>query len=558
MIAPARLSPEEIKNLLLQAHACHVEQRWEMVEKICLEILACEVRQPFALFLLGVSSARRGNPEAAVRMMRRAIQAKEEIPLFHAQLGRTLLDLKQFEDAGRCFQRALELDPNQIDALFGMAGLHWQREEIEQNEQCLLRVAALQPEHAEAWNNLGATHVKQGRIDAAIGSFQRAVALQPRCALFLTGLGNALHLAGRIDESVAALKQALEIDPHFVLAHQILGSACFDQGDLESSLRYNLSALALQPDHPPTRFDLCLHHLLLGDYANGWREYEIRWQVFPPRRFPQPLWEGQDLRGKTILLHAEQGLGDTLQFLRYLPLVLETGAAVLLDLSPRLRRLAMELPGPAAVFNTGDALPPFDYHTPLLSLPLRFGTTLETIPAQVPYLRAPAAAREKAASLAWPDGGLRVGLNWAGSPTRHRDVARSLALAQLEPLFDLPGVHLFSLQMGPQAEQLEPYRERITDLAPATSDMADTAAQMEHLDLVISVDTAVAHMAGALGKPFWVLLSYLPDWRWLLNRPDSPWYPSARLFRQPRRGDWSAVVDAVRRALAERAAHSST
>jgi hypothetical protein len=226
----------------------------------------------------------------------------------------------------------------------------------------------------------------------------------------------------------------------------------------------------------------------------------------------------------------------------------------MLDLPVNLRRIAAQLPGLVALTSTGDPLPPFDCRCPLMSLPLAFGTTVETIPAKTPYLAAPPQALAAAAALAWPASGLRVGIAWTGNASHPKNRARSVPLELLEPLFGLEGIHFFSLQMGPAAAELAARKTSVIDLAPVTGDMADTAAQMANLDLVISIDTSMAHLAGALAKPVWVLLGQTPDWRWLLDRDDCPWYPTARLFRQSKQGDWAPVIERVRAALVEQAA----
>ncbi len=297
-----------------------------------------------------------------------------------------------------------------------------------------------------------------------------------------------------------------------------------------------------------------LLELLKGDYASGWHNYEVRWKVYAPRVFSQPLWHGQQLNSARILLHAEQGLGDSLQFLRFVPRVTEADGTVVLDVPINLHRIAALIPGIATLVSAGAPLPPFDFHSPLLSLPLAFGATLETIPAQVPYLTVPDDALRKAAAFSWPATGLCVGLAWSGNPNHPKNRSRSIPLALLEPLFRMEGVHFYSMQMGQAAEELKTVQAAITDLAPLTGDMADTAAHMAHMDLVITIDTSIAHLTGALGKPLWVLLTRLPDWRWLLDREDSPWYPTARLFRQSKSGDWTPVIEKLHKALDEHAA----
>src|ERR1043166_9096789 len=297
-------------------------------------------------------------------------------------------------------------------------------------------------------------------------------------------------------------------------------------------------------------------HLLRGNFSAGWEKYEARWNLgdLLPREFKQPQWRGEPLGGKTILLHAEQGFGDTIQFLCYLPLVAARGGKVILEIQKPLIPLVTPSAG-VTVIASGDPLPPFDLHCPLLSLPRAFATTLQNIPASVPYL-APAAERVAHWRARIGDApGLKVGIVWAGSPIHRNDRHRSIPVEKFKPLFELAGARFFSLQVGARAADrtaVEPVP--VTDLAGELTDFGETAAAVANLDLIISADTALVHLAGALNKPVWTLLPFAPDWRWLLARSDSPWYPSMRLFRQTRHGDWDGVVAAVRQALAERIA----
>jgi hypothetical protein len=303
--------------------------------------------------------------------------------------------------------------------------------------------------------------------------------------------------------------------------------------------------------------------LLKGDFERGLLHHEWRWHVrdlrMGGRRMEKPAWRGEPLNGARILLHAEQGSGDTLQFLRYAPLVAARGGRVTIEVAAELKRLAMSLKGVEQVIGLGEALPAFDQHCPLLSLPLAFGTTMATIPGEIPYLAAPepllAEWRARLAASAAP----RVGLIWAGRPEHRRDRDRSIALAALAPLADT-GATFYSLQKGPAAAQAKgpPAGMVLHDLGAALGDFADTAAAMSALDLVITVDTSPAHLAGAIGKPVWLLLTHAPDWRWFLEREDSPWYPTARLFRQTTRGDWAPVIARVAAELRRLAAGDRT
>jgi hypothetical protein len=390
------------------------------------------------------------------------------------------------------------------------------------------------------------------------------VRLKPDFAEGHNNLGLALAERGDFAAAEGCYEQALRLHPRYAEAHTNLGSAFKEQGRLEEALACYELALALDPDAVSTRWNRSLAWLQLGNYAQGWPEYEWRWrrQGTPPRAFAQPRWDGAPLQGRTILLHGEQGLGDMLQFVRYAPLVKERGGTVLLAAPPGLVSLLSSCPGVERVVPENEALPPFDAHLPLMSLPAVFGTTLATVPAAVPYLAAEperlARWRERLAGVP----GFKVGTAWQGNPRHQWDRHRSFPLAQLEPLAHVEGVTLVSLQKGPGSEQLALPGDRfpVLDLGPELDGggaaFVDTAAVMCCLDLMVCCDTAVAHLAGALGVPVWVALAAVVDWRWLLGREDSPWYPTMRLFRQDRLGKWAPVfvrmAAALERLVAER------
>jgi hypothetical protein len=312
-----------------------------------------------------------------------------------------------------------------------------------------------------------------------------------------------------------------------------------------------LRVVTLQPDHADAHYHSALAALSIGNFRDGWQQYEWRWRSFGAaarRTFAQPLWLGDtSLEGRTILLHAEQGMGDAIQFARYVPLVAQRARSVVLEVHRPLKSLLGRLEGAAAVFNLGDPLPSFDLQCPLLSLPLAFGTELGTIPGREPYLRSSDASR-----MIWSERlpqrqPLRVGLVWAGNPELKNDRNRSIPLERMAPLLAMPGVQFVSLQRDVRSGDAEVLMrsDQLTDISADLQDFDDTAAVVSLLDLVIAVDTAVAHLAGALGKPVWLLLPFGPDPRWMLDREDSPWYPTARLFRQPKRGDWDFVLARV-------------
>jgi tetratricopeptide (TPR) repeat protein len=506
------------------------------------------------LYLLGMAGYQTGRYPIAERMIRRAIAVNGRQAFYHSNLGNVLRAQGKVEEAVACFERALEIKPDHEEACYNLGNARQDQKKFDEAAALYMRALAVKPDYVDAWCNLGAVYRKQGRLDEAIRCFERALEIKPEQADLCCNLGDALHAQGKVKEAVAWYERTLQLNPSHHKACNCLCNAHFDLGDLAGSVAWCDRALALKPDFGDALMNQCLLELLQGDYTAGWRHYEVRWKVYTPRTFTQPLWLGAPLNGATILLYAEQGLGDSLQFLRFVPLVQAAGGRVVLDVPPNLRRIGAQIPGVAALARTGELLPPFDCRCPLLSLPLAFGTTVETIPAAAPYLAAPEEALKKAAAFSWPASGLRVGIAWTGSLTHPKNRARSVPLDLLEPLFGLDGIHFFSLQLGSAAAELAVRKTPVTSLAPVTGDMADTAAQMAHLDLVISIDTSMAHLAGALARPLWVLLSHTPDWRWLLDREDSPWYPSARLFRQPKPGDWAAVIEKLRTALLELAA----
>jgi len=509
-----------------------------------------------AHYNLGNAFQAQGRAAEAATSYERVVALKPEFAEGHCKLGDALQRLGKFHQAVACYERALAIRPEYAQAHTNLGAAFQNLGQLDQAKDSYEQALALKPDSAETLSNLGAVFNEQGRFDHAAACLERALALEPHDAATLNNFGNTLREQGRLDEAVALYGQALTFQPDYADAHCNLGNAYQDQSKFEEALGCYERALALNPAFANAHWNRSLVQLLLGDLAAGFRNYESRsnQRKVAPRSFPQPQWRGEPLHGARILLHAEQGLGDSIQFVRYVPMVQAAGGTVVLDLPGRLRRIAAGLPGVAGLVDSGDPLPPFDWHCPLMSLPLAFATNLDTIPAQVPYLTVPAEAARAAAGLNWPTEGLRVGLAWAGSPIHTRDRIRSMPLHVLDPLFSVEDVHFFSLQMGEPAAQLSRSKSEIVDLGALTGDMADTAAQIAHLDLVITVDTAIAHLAGALAKPTWILLPSSADWRWLRDREDSPWYPTVRLYRQPKPGDWPAVVAAVRDALVETAA----
>ena len=468
----------------------------------------------------------------------------------HAQLLRRA---GRARDALASFDRALALSPVDPDLLIARGNTHYALKSYAQALADYDRALALRPEAAPIHNNRGNALRELGRCAEALASFDRALALKPDYAEAINNRGNALLEMNRIEEALADYERALAQKPGFADALINRGNALRYLGRADEAAASFEAALAGDPQMAEAHWNKALLDLSRGELQRGFAGYEWRWrraQGEAPREFDVPQWRGEEPHGKTILLHAEQGFGDTVQMVRYVPSVAARGATVILEAPDALLPLLARLDGVTQLMGRGDALPRFDLHCPLMSLPLAFGTTLATIPALVPYLRAPT---ERVA--AWRTRlpvGRRVGLVWSGKPSHKNDRNRSILFAQLKPILAQPGVSFVSLQREVRAADVAGLAQwpNLVRIEEALADFADTAAVIEQLDLVIAVDTAVAHLAGALGKPVFVLISYIQDWRWLAGRADSPWYPTARIFRQPAPGDWDSAIAAAARALA--------
>ncbi|CCG40813.1 tetratricopeptide repeat protein [Magnetospirillum molischianum] len=475
----------------------------------------------------GAALRRLGRRDEAASSYRRALALKPDAVEPHVNLGNTLLDLGRWGDAAESFHAAIALVPSLPEAHLGFGrALH-----------------------------------QIGRTDAAIEALRLAIGLRPDYAAAYDAMGEIACDLGRWGESIAFHAEALRLDPKGPGFHTHFGIALYNSGELQAAEGSFRVALSLNPDDVIAHFNLAAVLLRTGRLAEGWAEYEWRRRLFgfPDLNTTRPEWHGEPLDGKTLLLYGEQGLGDTLHFARYAHLAAAQGARVVLAVQRPLLRLMRSVPGVAEVVPMGEAVTA-DYHLPLLSAPLRFGTEIATIPAPISYLGVdPEAARSWGERLAGIKG-LKVGLVWAGDPrpddraANRVDRRRSLSLAQFGVLADIPGITLISLQKGAPAAQAKapPDGLSVFDWMDEIDDFAETAALVSHLDLVISVDTSVVHLVGAMGKPVWILSRFDGCWRWL-DRDDSPWYPTARLFRQTVPGDWSGPLAALAAALRETA-----
>ena len=585
-----------IQDKFRQGVALHQQGRFAEAELIYRDVLQQNPKSFEAMHLLGVLALQTSKTQQAVELIGKAIALNPAVPTAHCNLGSALTALQRHAEALASFDKAIALKADLADAHGNRAAA---LNALRQYEQALTscdraialksdypeaynnrahalnalkrheeavascdQAIALRPNYPEAHNNRGNALNALARHTDAVASYDKAIAFAPKYAEAYNNRGNALYHLGRAEEATASYELAIAIRPDYAEAYNNRGNALGSLQRCDPALASYDRAIALKPDYAEALFNKSVLLLLMGRFAEGWRLYEWRKKKANPivaREYPQPLWLGKaDLTGKTILLTEEQGLGDTIQFCRYVPLVAQRGARVILEVPPQLTRLATSLPGVAQVVATGAPLPAFDLHCPLLSLPFAFKTELATIPA-APYLKA-----DPDQSKAWKDRlgaktKLRVGLVWSGGIRPNQPVSvnqrRNSPLATFAAL-KKPSVAFYSLQKGQpgEAELAELTHNHwngpdIADLTGAIGDFSDTAAFMDNLDLVITVDTAAAHLAGALGKPVWILNRFDTDWRWLLDRTDSPWYPTARLFRQETPGDWERVIQRVKAEL---------
>jgi tetratricopeptide (TPR) repeat protein len=505
--------PPKLSPALRQAHSLFQQGDLEATERLCTGILARRPRDFDALHLLGVLNLQRRRMVEALHFLAEALTIDSSSSDAMSNLGLALEATGRHEEAISSYRNAMRFAPDHPEILYNLGNACLKLGRITEALSSYDGVLASEPTHVGARVNRGNVLVRLNRPVDAVASYDAALVAMPGHPQILTNRGHALRRIDRPDEALA------------------------DFG----------AALAVSPDFPEARFEAAMTRLTLGDFDAGWKGYEWRWKTEAfarhRRQFPAPLWLGdQAIAGKTILLHAEQGFGDTIQFIRYAALLVERDARVICEVQPGLVPLLSQLKD-ITVVASGQPLPAFDLHCPLLSLPLAFKTRLDTVPASIPYLAAPA---ERLAY--WrqrlPPGHPRAGFVWSGQPSHKNDGNRSIALERFAAFFADPPLPCFGLQSEIRGADAEVLRglPNLINLGGDFRDFADTAAVVALLDVVISVDTAVAHLAGAMGKPVMLLLPHAADFRWMRNRDDSPWYPTARLFRQPAFGDWDSVI----------------
>jgi len=496
--------------------------------------------------------------EQAVEYYEKAIELKPDYAEAYNNLGLTLQEQGLWAQAIEKFESAISLKPDHSGAHYNLGFALNEIDKLDAAASHYRRSIQLKPDFADAHNNLGVILKRQGRIREAIAHYRTALEYSSQKADIYNNLGNALKINGRIDEAIEMLHRALAARPDFAEAYNNMGVALQARGNHTAALINFEKAVELKPEFAEARFNRATIDLLHGNYSRGWQGYEWRfkkrhWQDVYPIRHSLPRWDGSPFPEKRLLVYDEQGFGDTIQFVRYLPQVKALGGTVILETRKPLLACLQGAEGIDEVIDrsaVGDSAEGCDLVVPLLSLPGIFGTNLESIPAKIPYLHA-----EAAKVSYWKKrirgSEFKVGLVWAGNPDQENDDLRSVALNDLMTLADIPGLRLFGLQKGIAAGQVTeiPAETGLIDLGPELEDFSDTAAVMANMDLIISVDTAAVHLAGAMGLPVWILVCFSLDWRWMLERDDCPWYSTARLFRQPEPGNWDVVFRRVAKEL---------
>lgn len=550
------MPPPDIGTAFGLALSLHRAGRLVEAEAAYGRVLALDPGHAESWHQLGMIALAAGRDDLAIDLIGRALAINPGEAWYHCNLGGLLHRRHRLDEAALSLRRAIILDPRSAEAHNNLGSVRHEQGGLDEALACFQQALEVEPGYVEAWTNRGIVLKDLGRLDEAAESFGRALALRPDHPEAHNGLANVVKEWGRLDEALAGYGRALGLRPGYVEAMTNLGTVLKELGRMDEALACYARALELAPDYPEVHWNRAFALLSDGRYREGWEEYEWRWRRSPAGRmphpaYPQPNWTGEPGQGRTILLWSEQGFGDGLHFIRFAPLVARRGWTVVVQTVPALRRLFQTMPG-IEVVGTDEALPPFDVQCSLLSLPRVLGVTGTSIPAEIPYLHPQpelnAAWRQRLAG--WR--GLKLGVAWRGNPGHHRDRHRSVGPDWFGSILDMDGIDVVSLHPDGRPDEFAALgcRGQFLDPSRELGDYADTAALIAALDLVISVDSSVCHLAGALGVPVWTLLDYAPDWRWLRGRGDTPWYPTMRLLRQPAPGDWHAVAREARGLLA--------
>jgi tetratricopeptide (TPR) repeat protein len=514
-------------------------------------------QQSAELCNMGLAFQKRGQIDEAVSRYMKSIELNSDNADPYINLGSIFQERGQINEAIKNYEIALKLRPDDAAANYNLGSSFQRIGQLEKAMAFYGKALQINP-NPFAYNNLGSILLEKGQVDEGIICFQKALEIDPNYANAHNNLGVAFREKRKTDEAKVCFRKAIRLNPNHADAFNNLGSISNTNRQLDESIKYYQTAIRLDPKHADAHYGLALSLLSLGNFKDGFKEHEWRWKsrdflkyncFHRPGDFSQPILSGIDIAGLTVMIYAEQGFGDTVQFIRYAPLVAQRGAKVIIECHKELASLLQTTEGVAQVIVQGEPIPDFDIHCPLLTLPSVFDTSVENIPARIPYISVNSMLVQK-----WRDkmrhdkSKLKVGLVWHGNPKHKNDRNRSIPFTCFSHLAKFTDITFYSLQKGEASEQTKnlPAGMRLRDLTEEIDDFSDTAALIENLDLTISVDTSVAHLAGALGRPVWTLIPSDPDWRWMLNREDTPWYPAMRLFRQLSPGDWASVIAKVK------------
>ncbi len=509
------------------------------------EVLKIDPDEPDALHFMGIIAHQEGQNEKAIAYMKQAVRARDGFVAALQNLAKICLIEEYYNEALEVAQQVLELDENSHQALRAVAHAYQELHQFENAYQAYKKIDEMFPNEVGTVRNIALALSGLRRRDEAVATYRRALDLEPENIITRLGLATALNAAGAYEKAIEELDVIIERKPNYVPALVHKGSALAGLDRFDEAVELFHEAIKLDPEHPEAHFNLGLELLSTGNLAAGWDEYAWRLKtetfVKQPPPTTAPIWQGEDLNGKSILLFPEQGMGDSIQFVRYVRLLSGLGANVYCCCLRPLFNLLRTIEGAAGVYEIGKNIPAVDYQISMMELPRLLQTDLHNIPLAEGYLKAPDI------DFVRPDN-LSVGIVWQGNPSHERDTLRSIGLEELRPIFDIDGVSFFSLQMGgAEAKVVElNLQDQVNDMSGQLTDFADTAGIVAQLDLVISVDTSVAHVAGAIGQPVWLMLPTAADWRWGRAGPTTPWYHSMRLFRQESRGDWSSVVQRIK------------
>jgi len=552
------ISPDRADTLASLAVIYAEQKNKEAAQKLFEKSIELDSSNAQVYSNYGAFLAQNKEPQKAIAQYEKAIELNPNLAHAYSNLGVLLREIGKLEEGIIQCRKAVELNPNLSEAYSNLALLLKDKGEIEEAIEMCHRSLEINPRNLNALNNLGNTLQDKQELGMAIEVYQKILEENPNNPKALGNLANALQKQDNLELAIEAYNKALEIQPNYALAYNNLGNAYLRKGDVELAIQSYQNAIDSDPEYAEARFHIGMAYLLTGDLIKGFEYYEYRWQMeeFTTKngkpQFPQKQWKGEDLQNKTILLFNEQGLGDRIQFIRYASYIKSLGGTVLYECPKLFLRLFVTYKDIDILIPEGSPLPQFDYYIPLQSIPAIAKTNLDNIPNSIPYLFPPIDENQNLIDKIKSQTKLKVGLVWASSLTHKTSPKRSIPLILLQDLINIDSIQFFSLQKEMKEEEADLLKSlNIIDLKDELRDFADTATAINQLDLVISVDTAVAHLTGAMGKPLWLLLPFMPDWRWMLNRDDSPWYPTVKLFRQPKPQDWLTVLQNVRSSLLE-------